>query len=134
MLTSASSSKQAVHIGFELTATLLDLQGATSGESTPVSISESDESESEAGSPKLEQSDGTQQLAIPHMHSSNVEMVQQADRGLPAGFESLAQLLAVGDLHKQNDDRFDAITQALEQDLLDSPRRSSAGMREGTSF
>ena len=131
---SGKFSKYAVHICFELTAPLLDFQAANSGKSTPLSTSESDESGSEAGSPKLEQSDDIQPLAIPGMHSRDFEMVQQADQGPHAGFGSVAQLLAVGNLHKQNDDRFDAITQALEQDLLDSPRRISAGMREGISL
>ena len=52
--------------------------------------------------------------------------------GLAAGeAQSAAQLLAVHNLHKENDDRFDAITRALESDATYKPG-SYGSITEGT--
>lgn len=45
--------------------------------------------------------------------------------------KSAAQLLAAGHLHKENDDRFNAVTQALERDADYKPGSVRAGVTEG---
>ena len=45
--------------------------------------------------------------------------------------KSAAQLVAAGHLHKENDDRFDAITQALEREADYKPGSVKASVSEG---
>ena len=45
--------------------------------------------------------------------------------------KSAAQLLAAGHLHKENDDRFNAVTQALEREADYKPGSVRAGVSEG---
>ena len=45
--------------------------------------------------------------------------------------KSAAQLLAAGHLHKENDDRFNAVTQALEREADYKPGSARAGVTQG---
>lgn len=45
--------------------------------------------------------------------------------------KSAAQLLAAGHLHKENDDRFNAVTQALEREADYKPGSVRAGVTQG---
>lgn len=45
--------------------------------------------------------------------------------------KSAAQLLAAGHLHKENDERFNAVTQALEREADYKPGSARVGVTEG---
>ena len=72
------------------------------------------------------------QAATKSMASSDNDNVQSGMQGTPNICHTSPELArALSHLHKQNGERFDEITQALEQDLRDNPKSSRPSMHKG---
>ena len=93
-------------------------------------VQDTDESTSPASQARQQQAAAKQAMVVPGSKELSTDVMQRTKKGLFPEYRGVAQLLAVGNLHKENDDRFVAITQALLQDLEPCPGASSAGMRD----
>ena len=101
-----------------------------------LSTSESGDSSSGEASPRQEVSAvGHPLFTAPGGRDSSVNaIVQSALQSTPTESDSTRQLLAAGNLHKENGDRFDEVIlqlQALDHDLRDSPRGGSSSLQAG---
>ena len=75
------------------------------------------------------------QAATKSMASSGNDNVQSGLQGTPNICHTSPELArALSHLHKQNGERFDEITQALEQDLRDNPKSSRPSMHKGQTL
>lgn len=82
--------------------------------------------------PALSQEVSADEQAAPKGRDSSGDgNVQSGLQGTTNMRDTSSELVAAGHLHKENAERFDEITQALEQELRNNPKSSNLSMRGG---
>ena len=83
--------------------------------------------------PAIRQEVSADEQAAPKGRDSSGDGSVQSGLQGTTNMLAFSDLVAVSHLHKENAERFDEITQALEQDLRNNPKSSNLSMRGGNT-